>query len=126
MKRSTLVWETNKPPPKFSRATPQTQLDTAEPGSLAGGNDLDGGVVPLVISRRVVVKVDQTVSGKFYVDNTCIDCGLCPDTAPTVFQRFDEVGYSIVHRQPATPQELALAEEARNACPTESIGNDGE
>jgi ferredoxin len=43
-----------------------------------------------------------------------------------VFKRFDEGGYSIAHRQPATEQELALAEKAREACPTESIGNDGE
>ena len=68
----------------------------------------------------------ENVPGKFYVDSTCIDCGLCPDTAPTVFRRFDEGGYTIVHHQPSTGQELALAEEAREACPTESIGNDGE
>jgi hypothetical protein len=31
-----------------------------------------------------------------------------------------------VHRQPETDAERTLAEEARDACPTESIGNDGE
>ena len=72
------------------------------------------------------LKSPENVPGKYYVDSTCIDCGLCPDTAPTVFKRFDEGGYSIVHNQPATKQELALAEEARAACPTESIGNDGD
>ena len=71
-------------------------------------------------------RTPENVPGKFYVDETCIDCGLCPDTAPTVFKRFDEGGHSIVHRQPVFPDELALAEEAREACPTESIGNDGE
>jgi hypothetical protein len=30
-----------------------------------------------------------------------------------------------VHHQPATEQELALVEEALEACPSESIGNDG-
>ena len=68
----------------------------------------------------------ENVPGKFYVDSTCIDCGLCPDTAPAVFKRFDQGGYTVVHHQPATEQELALAEEAREACPTESIGNDGD
>jgi ferredoxin len=63
--------------------------------------------------------------GPFYVEDTCIDCGLCPDTAPQFFKRFDEGGYSIVYRQPQTTEERALAEEAVSGCPTESIGNDG-
>lgn len=71
------------------------------------------------------LKTPENVPGRYYVDNTCIDCGLCPDTAPHIYKRFDEGGYSIVHRQPQTPQEMALAEEARESCPTESIGNDG-
>lgn len=72
------------------------------------------------------LKNPENVPGKFYVDSTCIDCGLCPDTAPTVFRRFDEGGYSIAYHQPATPEELALAQEAFEGCPTDSIGNDGE
>ena len=68
----------------------------------------------------------ENVPGKFYVDDTCTDCGLCPAVAPTVFKRYDHGGYSIAHHQPVSPEELALAEEAREACPTESIGNDGE
>jgi ferredoxin len=36
-----------------------------------------------------------------------------------------EMGFSFVYRQPVTPEERALAEEARQGCPTESIGNDG-
>jgi ferredoxin len=40
--------------------------------------------------------------------------------------REDENGFSIVHRQPVTAEEVALAEEARNGCPSESIGNDGD
>jgi ferredoxin len=71
------------------------------------------------------LKTPENVPGRYYVDNTCIDCGLCPDTAPHIFKRFDEGGYSVVHRQPETPQEIALADEARESCPTESIGRDG-
>jgi ferredoxin len=59
------------------------------------------------------------------VDATCIDCGLCPATAPGIFARHDEGGYSYVHHQPVTAEELAAAEEAREGCPTETIGNDG-
>jgi len=66
----------------------------------------------------------ENVPGRFYVDETCIDCGLCPDTAPTVFRRFADGGYSIVHCQPVTAAEMALAEAAREGCPSDSIGND--
>jgi ferredoxin len=71
------------------------------------------------------LKNPENVPGKYYVDSTCIDCGLCPDTAPSVFKRHDEGGYSIVYKQPATEEEVALAEDARESCPSESIGNDG-
>jgi ferredoxin len=71
------------------------------------------------------LKTPENVPGRYYVDRTCIDCGLCPDTAPHIYKRFDEGGYSVVHRQPQTSQEIALADEARESCPTESIGNDG-
>ena len=72
------------------------------------------------------LRTPENVPGKYYVDHTCIDCGLCPDTAPHTFKRFDVGGYSIVHRQPLTPDEIALVEEARESCPTDSIGNDGD
>ena len=70
-------------------------------------------------------KVPENVPGLYYNDNTCIDCGLCPEIAPNIFRRQDDGGYSYVHRQPVTPEEITLAEEARESCPTESIGNDG-
>jgi ferredoxin len=71
-------------------------------------------------------RLPQNVLGRYYVDSSCIDCGLCHSTAPQFFTRDDEIGFSIVYRQPVTPDELALAEEAREGCPTESIGNDGD
>jgi ferredoxin len=39
--------------------------------------------------------------------------------------RDHESGFSFVYRQPVTPEERAAAEEAKQGCPTESIGNDG-
>jgi len=71
------------------------------------------------------LKTPENVPGKYYVDDTCIDCGMCPSTAPQFFKRFDEGSYTVVHRQPQAPDEIALAEEARSECPTDSIGNDG-
>lgn len=71
-------------------------------------------------------KNEGNVPGKFYVDASCIDCDLCRETAPGFFQRNDDIGFSIVYRQPVTPEEIEQATEAMNNCPTESIGNDGD
>ena len=71
-------------------------------------------------------KTPENVPGRYYVDNTCIDCGMCPATAPQSFKRDDAGGYTVVYRQPQTIDEIALAEEAVSGCPTDSIGNDGE
>ena len=65
------------------------------------------------------------VPGPYYNDLSCIDCGMCPEIAPLIFKRQEDAGYSYVYRQPVTPEEIALAEEAKESCPTESIGNDG-
>lgn len=73
-----------------------------------------------------IERLSQNALGRYYVDSSCIDCDLCRNTAPEFFKRDDEIGFSVVHRQPVTAEELALAEEAREGCPSESIGNDGE
>jgi len=66
------------------------------------------------------------VPGSWYVDDTCTDCGLCPEIAPQVFRRDDTHAQSYAWHQPATEEELALALEAQRSCPTESIGSDAE
>ena len=71
-------------------------------------------------------RLPQNIAGKYYVDSSCIDCDMCRTNAPKLFALNDEIGMSIVYRQPVTPEEHALAEEARLDCPTDSIGNDGE
>jgi ferredoxin len=70
-------------------------------------------------------KLRENAGGRYYVDSTCIDCDQCRASAPDFFQRNDETGFSVVFRQPVTPDEIKQAEEARLGCPTESIGNDG-
>lgn len=67
----------------------------------------------------------DNVRGTYYVDSQCIDCDVCRDISPAHFTRNHEVGYSYVHRQPETPEEVALCEEAFMACPVEAIGDDG-
>ena len=70
-------------------------------------------------------RVPDNVPGQYYVDEQCIDCDVCRDTAPDNFTRADRHSYSFVYKQPATDDERALCEEALMACPVEAIGNDG-
>lgn len=67
-------------------------------------------------------RLKENISGMFYVDDTCIDCDGCRDHAPAFFRRNDELGSSVVYRQPATLDEIELCQEAMKGCPTESIG----
>ncbi len=71
------------------------------------------------------IKVPENVPGRFYVDDTCIDCDLCRETAPGNFRRNDEDRRSFVTRQPADPEEEAACEAALLECPVEAIGRDG-
>lgn len=70
-------------------------------------------------------RLPDNVPGRFYVDSSCIDCDVCRDTAPMNFRRNSKYGYSYVYKQPETPEELALCEEAMQACPVEAIGDNG-
>ena len=67
----------------------------------------------------------DNVPGRYYIDSSCIDCDQCRIVAPDLFARNAETGLGYVQRQPLDDEETALAEEARGACATESIGNDG-
>jgi ferredoxin len=73
----------------------------------------------------VANKYAENVPGKFYVDDQCIDCDLCRETAPANFKRNDDGGHSYVYKQPETPEEEGLCKEAMEGCPVEAIGNDG-
>lgn len=64
--------------------------------------------------------------GKYYVDNQCIDCDLCRETAPNNFKRNEEGGFSYVYKQPENEEEVKQCEEAIANCPVEAIGSDGE
>jgi len=70
-------------------------------------------------------RVEENAPGTYYVDTQCIDCDVCRDTAPDNFTRSDNNGYSFVYKQPETPEERELCEEALSACPVEAIGSDG-
>ena len=71
-------------------------------------------------------KYKENANGKFYVDEQCIDCDLCRDTAPANFKRNDDGGHTYVYKQPDSPDEEAQCQAALEGCPVGAIGNDGE
>jgi ferredoxin len=83
----------------------------------------DGGEIPMA---ELANKYPQNVVGKYFVDDQCIDCDLCRETAPANFKRNDDGGHSYVYKQPESPEEEALCKEAMEGCPVEAIGDDGE
>ena len=71
-------------------------------------------------------KYEDNVKGTHYVDDQCIDCDLCRETAPANFTRQEDGGYSYVFKQPESDEEKEQCEEAMEGCPVEAIGSDGE
>ena len=63
--------------------------------------------------------------GSWYVSDECISCALCGEVAPAVFCEAADYDHHRVHHQPLTPEEHRDAEDARDRCPVEAIGNDG-
>ena len=72
------------------------------------------------------VSYPENVTGKFFVDEQCIDCDACRETAPQNFRRHDEGGYSYVFKQPESPEESQMCKDALEGCPVEAIGDDGD
>ena len=70
--------------------------------------------------------VGENVEGKYFVDDQCIDCDLCRETAKDNFQRSDDEGYSYVYKQPENDDEEELCKIAMENCPVEAIGDFGE
>lgn len=95
------------------------KLDESQSGSFADA-------LSNPTKSSAALKRAWVIVGRCYVDASCIDCDRCRTTAPAFLTRDDEIGFSNVYRQPVTPEELALAEAAREGCPAESIANDGE
>lgn len=69
-------------------------------------------------------KWPENISGRFFVDQQCIDCDVCRDLAPVYFRRNDEGEHSYVYRQPETQEGLDECLEALESCPVEAIGEE--
>ena len=70
-------------------------------------------------------KYPQNVEGPYYVDESCIVCGICVSQAPDNFRFAEGDKYAYVHKQPTDEEQKEQAEEALEACPVDAIGNDG-
>lgn len=68
-------------------------------------------------------RISNNTEGMFYVDNSCINCGVCAEIAPDIF--FMDVDFTYVHRQPMAQDEIDLCKEAMESCPVDAIGDDG-
>ncbi len=75
---------------------------------------------------EIANRYPENALGRYYVDNQCLDCDLCRQTAPNNFARDVESGHSYVFRQPKTPEEETECQEAMLNCPAEAIGDDGD
>ena len=71
-------------------------------------------------------KVGEGIEGRYYIDTQCIDCNLCIDTAPKNFAHNEEAGYAFVSKQPEGDEEEGQCKEAKESCPVDAIGDDGE
>jgi ferredoxin len=80
---------------------------------------------PTDIMADLANKYSDNVTGAFFVDDQCIDCDLCRETAPANFTRNDDGGHSYVYKQPENDAEAALCKEAMEGCPVEAIGDNG-
>jgi glyoxylase-like metal-dependent hydrolase (beta-lactamase superfamily II)/ferredoxin len=65
-------------------------------------------------------RLGNNAPGLFFVDATCINCGVSRHYAPDLFG--DDGDHAFVLRQPTSPEERLRAEMALLACPVGSIG----
>jgi ferredoxin len=67
--------------------------------------------------------VGVSTPGRFFVDESCIYCEFCVETAPANFAYESTGGFAYVSAQPTNQEELDQIAEALEGCPTESIGD---
>lgn len=71
-------------------------------------------------------KFPDNLDGKYYVDTQCIVCGACESTAGDFFKLSDDGSHDVVYKQPVSEEDMRICEEAREGCPVDAIGNDGD
>ncbi len=72
---------------------------------------------------RLAARLPDNVDGEFFVDSSCIDCGMCRGLAAASFARSGRAEASVVRQQPSSSSEVLRAKMALVSCPTSSIGS---
>jgi glyoxylase-like metal-dependent hydrolase (beta-lactamase superfamily II)/ferredoxin len=70
---------------------------------------------------RLDLRHPDNVTGEWYVDERCIDCGTCRELAPRLFGVNGDQSI-VIHQPTAAPLDQTDAWLAAQACPTQSIG----
>ena len=65
-------------------------------------------------------RVSGNAAGDFFVDTSCINCGVSRHYAPDTFG--DDGAHAFVQAQPSSEQEVLAAQMALLACPVAAIG----
>jgi hypothetical protein len=61
-------------------------------------------------------RYEQNVTGHYFVDNQCIDCDLCRETAPKNFTRWDEVDTPTSSSSRRIPRKKPSARKPKKAA----------
>jgi ferredoxin len=67
-------------------------------------------------------QVSENVSGKYFVDDQCIHCGICVSVAEANFKYNDEDAHAYVYKQPANEKEESDCLSVMETCPVNAIG----
>jgi len=70
-------------------------------------------------------KTKGNVNGKFYIDETCIGCGLCASIAENNFKMSVDGSFAFVIKQPDNNKESENSNDAKLNCPVNAISDDG-
>lgn len=57
---------------------------------------------------------------RYFVNDTCIGCGLCEGTCPEIFSMSEE-GTAVAKDEDVPEEQLAAAAEAKEGCPVGAI-----
>lgn len=76
---------------------------------------------------KIANKHPDNVPGKYYVDKEeCQACDLCSQYAEKHFKMTEDGRCAYVYKQPENPTEEADCQNAKERCPAEAIGDDGQ
>jgi ferredoxin len=67
-------------------------------------------------------KTTGNAEGAWFVDESCIACGLCTSDAPENFELGDNAAF--IKKQPEDSDEESACSEAAENCPVQAIGKD--